>query len=161
MSTSKYAPLESHLKASKLNEIRMTFSEIERLLGFPLPNSARRHRPWWSNSTTSSTITQHWLNAGYYTSQVDMAGEKLVFVRTSPPDVAPAAPASNAPSDGAKSPARPARHPIFGALAGMFRLAPGVDLTEPAEPRWARIAGIERDGPAEAAESPAPFRRPE
>ena len=29
------------------------------------------------------------------------------------------------------------RHPLFGCMKGMIRIAPGVDLTEPANPEWA------------------------
>jgi hypothetical protein len=32
------------------------------------------------------------------------------------------------------------RHPIFGALKDVTHLVEGVDLTEPADPDWARIA---------------------
>ena len=28
------------------------------------------------------------------------------------------------------------RHPMFGALKGLARIAPGTDLTEPADPEW-------------------------
>jgi len=28
------------------------------------------------------------------------------------------------------------RHPKFGALKGLVRIAPGTDLTDPAEPDW-------------------------
>jgi hypothetical protein len=40
----------------------------------------------------------------------------------------------------AKPPNRAAvskRHPLFGSLKGMIQVAPGVDLTEPADPEWA------------------------
>jgi hypothetical protein len=30
------------------------------------------------------------------------------------------------------------RHPMFGALKGLVRIAPGMDLTDPAEPDWGR-----------------------
>jgi len=29
------------------------------------------------------------------------------------------------------------RHPLMGCLKGTVRIAPGVDLTEPADPEWA------------------------
>jgi hypothetical protein len=34
---------------------------------------------------------------------------------------------------------KPRRHPLFGALAGLGTVAPGVDLTEPADPAWADL----------------------
>src|SRR4051794_7510957 len=32
---------------------------------------------------------------------------------------------------------KPRRHPLFGALAGLVTVEPGVDLSEPADPGWA------------------------
>jgi hypothetical protein len=34
---------------------------------------------------------------------------------------------------------KPRRHPLFGAFAGLATVAPGVDLTEPADPGWADL----------------------
>ena len=40
------------------------------------------------------------------------------------------------------------RHPLFGWLKGTVRIAPGVDLTKPADPKWAdrldRLYGKEK-----------------
>ncbi len=80
---SKYRQLTDHLHsmhALPRSEYRMTFAEIEKVLGGPLPPSAYRHRPWWSNSPTS-LMAQSWLQAGWTTAQVDMEGRKLVFKR--------------------------------------------------------------------------------
>jgi hypothetical protein len=35
------------------------------------------------------------------------------------------------------APAVSKRHPLFGRLKGTVQVAPGVDLTEPADPAWA------------------------
>jgi len=40
---------------------------------------------------------------------------------------------------------QPKPHPLFGALPGLGRTAPGVDLTEPADPGWADL--VERLDP--------------
>ena len=41
------------------------------------------------------------------------------------------------PSDSEdKRPAAPKRHPLLGWLKGTVQVAPGVDLTEPADPEW-------------------------
>ena len=37
------------------------------------------------------------------------------------------------------------RSPLFGALKGLTRVAPGVDLTEPADPDWGKV--YESGGP--------------
>ncbi len=50
----------------------MTFKEVERLLGTPLP----LHR---ANESAGHVHAKAWLQAGYETEQVDMEGKKLVF----------------------------------------------------------------------------------
>lgn len=79
----KYAKITAHLlRMARLprGEYRMTFADIENVLGEPLPPSAYRHRPWWSNSR-ASLMAHSWLEAGWKTAQVDMEGRKLVFKR--------------------------------------------------------------------------------
>ena len=34
----------------------------------------------------------------------------------------------------------PGRHPLIGWMKGTLTIAPGVDLTEPAEPEWGEVA---------------------
>jgi hypothetical protein len=71
-----------------------------------------------------------WLDAGFETEQVDVEGRKLVFrrVRSAAPNSENSALAGNA--------AASTRHPLIGWMKGTVRIAPGVDLTEPADPEW-------------------------
>lgn len=83
----KYKRLTDHLLRTVRQphgEYRVTFADIEHILGEPLPPSAYRHRPWWSNSP-ASLMAQSWLSAGWKTTQVDMQGQKLVFKRIRDP----------------------------------------------------------------------------
>jgi hypothetical protein len=112
----------------------MTFREIERVLGFPLPEKSKRLRPWWSNNPGNNVMTKEWLAAGYKTEQVDIEGGRLVFRRLGR---ATSAIADGAESEGEKKQRR--RHPAFGALADVTWIAPGYDLTEPADPEWADL----------------------
>src|SRR3990172_336120 len=75
----KYERLSSFLRHQSTKEIPMTFNEIEKIIGAPLPASARAHRAWWSNNPSNSVITREWLTAGFVSEQVDMAAERLVF----------------------------------------------------------------------------------
>jgi hypothetical protein len=125
----KYEALGQFLKDQHADRVPMTFAEIERITGVKLPPSARKHRPWWSNNPTNSVMTKIWLDAGFESEQVDMAARKLVFRRVRAKDTA--------------VPRSLPRHPAFGALKGMVTVAPGVDLTEPADPEWGEI--LERD----------------
>lgn len=122
----KYEPLGKFLSGQSRERIPMTFAEIERLLNAKLPPS-KQHRAWWSNNPTNNVMTMQWLEAGYETESVDIAGEKLVFRR-----VKGAAPA--------RRPAAGQRHPIFGCMKGLFTLAEGYDPTAPMdlEPDWDR-----------------------
>ena len=139
---SKYQPLGDFLRSQYGDEVRVRFADIEKVLGFPLPASARFHRPWWSNNPENSAITKVWLQAGFRTEQVDMAGEVLVFARTKEAIV-------NSDTAGMSEGAKllvPAKayelppHPAIGAMKGMLTIMPGVDVTEPADPDWGRIA---------------------
>ena len=56
----------------------MSFKEIEDVLGFELPASAREHRAFWAN-TESHSIALSWLSVGYKTMVVDLAEERIVF----------------------------------------------------------------------------------
>lgn len=127
----KYEPLGQFLRNQRTSEVPMTFREIEKIIGVKLPPKAQHHRAWWSNNSANNVMTKVWLEAGFESAQVDMEARKLVFRRV--------AKASEAPGGFAESAAKPyatkdGRHPARGALKGMIRIAPGVDLTEPADP---------------------------
>jgi hypothetical protein len=129
---SKYDQLGTFLRNQKTQEIPMTFTEIERVVGGPLPRSSR-YPAWWSNNPSNNVMTRIWLDAGFKTEQVDTATRKLVFRRTgnNPP--------SHTPPTGMSEPARPfvrGRHPLLGALKGIVRIPGKTDLTKPADPDW-------------------------
>lgn len=130
----KYAPLAEFLKSQGASHIPMTFEEIETVTGAKLPPKAQFHRAWWSNNPSNNVMTKVWLEAGYETEQVDIAARKLVFRRIS------------GFAEGEPVPLSPPRmkhekrHPLFGLWKGFVEIAPGTDLTEPADAEWAEIA---------------------
>lgn len=130
---SKYEPLRSYLESRSIEVVPMTFSEIEHVLGFKLPRS-QAYAAWWSNNPTNNVMTNEWLAAGYKTEQVDLKGRKLVFRRTEPLPTPP----RSGPTGSSK--ASPRRHPLLGWLKGTVTIAPGTDLTEPADPDWGESA---------------------
>ncbi len=71
----KYESLELHLRSipPKVGEVTLSFSEIERILGAPLPESATTHRPWWENQRESKSRPQAhaWLSAGFLVETVN------------------------------------------------------------------------------------------
>jgi hypothetical protein len=127
----KYEPLGQFLRNQSAAEIELSFRDIERITGVKLPPKAQHHRAWWSNNPSNNVMTKVWLAAGFESAQVDIAGRRLVFRRLA---------ATAAPAGGfAEAPPKPyatkeGRHPARGALKGMIKIAPGVDLTEPADP---------------------------
>jgi hypothetical protein len=124
----KYEPLTDFLQKQPGGEVRMSFAQIERIVGFKLPPVAERHRAWWSNSPTNNVMTRAWLDAGFRSEQVDMTARKLVFRREK--QAYPPTPA----------PAKSGGHPLFGCMKGTVTIPEGVDLTEPADPEWGEIA---------------------
>ena len=79
----KYAPLFHHLDVLDARQWPATFRDIESVLGFALPKSARVHRPWWSNQAgRGHSHAVAWQAAGWRTSAVDLKAETLVFVRS-------------------------------------------------------------------------------
>lgn len=137
----KYSALGDFLRQQAASEVALTFERIEKITGTKLPRSARRYRPWWSNNEKNSVMTKVWLEAGFRSEQVDMEGRKLVFRRVASK---PQAPATYVP-EASKRPAISKNHPLFGALKGTVRIAPGTDLTEPADPDWGELAWGRQD----------------
>jgi hypothetical protein len=125
----KYDPLKAFLQAQPGERIPVTFDEIERLLGRPLPKS-KRYPAWWSNNPSNNTMTQVWLEAGFTTEQVDTAAGKLIFrrARGGPGD------AGSPSRPGAPGPGLIAR--LQARLGGTVTFAPGFDPTEPTGEIW-------------------------
>ena len=122
----RYQPLTAHLRGQRRDEVRMTFADIERIIGGTLPASASDYRAWWSNNPSNNEMTRAWLEAGFRSEQVDMDGRKVVFRRV-PPETA----AGSTLEAGSEN-----RLALFGCLKGTV-VATG-DLTEPADPEWAK-----------------------
>ena len=124
----KYKPLEHYLRdlrAAGKPQIAITFSEIEKILGTPLPASARRYAAWWNNNEGSHVQAQAWLQPGYRTGDVDIPGQKLIFVAAN--QLRPQTPRGQVTNE---SPS------IFGSMKGTTFVMQGVDLTEPTAPDW-------------------------
>ncbi len=134
-SGSKYAPLGQYLRKQPTNLVPMTFAEIERVIDAKLPDS-QRYPAWWSNNPWNNVMTKVWLDAGFETEQVDIPGRKVVFRRVGPraSNIADAANAATPMSNAKGSD----RNSLIGWMKGTVTIAPGVDLTEPADPEWGK-----------------------
>jgi hypothetical protein len=82
-SESKYYPLHAHLsRLGGAGQVHMEFVQLEDIIGQPLPVGARSHRAWWANGRSGHSQSRAWLLAGWRVTNVDLAGERVTFVRT-------------------------------------------------------------------------------
>lgn len=85
--TGKYQGLWEWLRAQDRDEIRLSFAEVEQILGMPLPPSARNHLPHWYGYE-GTALGRAIRDADWRATQVNLTDERVVFVRdghTGPP----------------------------------------------------------------------------
>jgi len=124
----KYAALRRYLESQKLARLRLSFHEMERVLGEALPPSAYKRPAWWANDATGHAQAKAWLEAGFKTADVDVEGRAVSFVRSKES----AQGVREKKSDMYEHQAQKASvHPAYGALRSTFTIAPGWDLTKP------------------------------
>ena len=70
-----------HLINLEENEVEYNFDEIEKILGFSLPDSAKIFRPWWSNDKTHVQARDGWMKAGWDVIFIDLNEEIVRFRR--------------------------------------------------------------------------------
>ncbi len=75
---SKYHPLTVRLDGQKGPDWRVSFAELEAVLGFPLPKRARSAQSWWSN-LGSEPHQRAWMLNGWEVGQVDIPGGHVTF----------------------------------------------------------------------------------
>jgi hypothetical protein len=85
----RYGPLGDHLSGVPHSTVTLSFSEIEAIIGRPLPPSAsgQHGRQWWANTPTHSQGNA-WIEAGWRVDNIDVIGRRVRFRKT----------ASNSPS---------------------------------------------------------------
>jgi hypothetical protein len=81
-SMGKYDKLGWHLAKLKSNRVGYHFEELEKILGFPLPKSARLHRPWWANDKTHVQASDGWLDYGWVVDSVEMDDQVVEFLKS-------------------------------------------------------------------------------
>jgi hypothetical protein len=80
-----YDPLYKFLclkSASGISIVPATFKQIESVLGFTLPDTARNNPQWWGNETGDTRHAQcrAWLNAGFDTKNLSLSKEYVEFI---------------------------------------------------------------------------------
>ena len=74
----KYIALTNYLRNTNREIIKLSFKEIEQIIGEKLSKSAYNYPEFWSN-TTSHSIAFGWFNAGYKKKLVDIGNEYVIF----------------------------------------------------------------------------------
>ena len=74
----KYRFLSDFLHESNQVRIKLSYSEIEDILKFKLPDSALTHRTFWAN-TTSHSIALSWLSVNYEVVEANLEERYVVF----------------------------------------------------------------------------------
>ena len=76
----KFIDLTRYLEGCGKDNVKMSFAQVEKILGFKLPHSAYSYAAQWSNSESHS-LAFGWLNAGYLTRNVNVKGQTVEFVK--------------------------------------------------------------------------------
>ena len=77
----KYDGLTAYLESLDANRVRLTFGQIERIIGARLPPSAHRYNAWWSNDHSPGRQSGAWLSLGWATQDVDLGSQEVTFRR--------------------------------------------------------------------------------
>jgi len=77
----KYIPLANYFEVALQQEITLSFSELENIMGQALPNAAYLNRSWWKKTKPPLSHYLSWTNAGYYVIDVKL-GTSVTFSRT-------------------------------------------------------------------------------
>ena len=77
---SKYDPLLQFLAKSNELFLKLSFTEIEKILGNSLPSSARRYSAWWANQQVEGHVQSNsWMDAGFQTETLDLNAGTVSF----------------------------------------------------------------------------------
>jgi hypothetical protein len=82
MGPRKYEPLVTYLGGLTVDEVRLTFPEIERIVAAPLPPSA--YQPSFWSTSPHALVARPWLRAGWWVVRTDLHARPpaVTFVRT-------------------------------------------------------------------------------
>ena len=85
--TGEYQLLQTYLRDRYADRVVLTFAEIESLVGFPLPESARSQQEWWDSTDGAPRTAQSdaWTLA-HRTAKVNLVARSVVFDRETPPE---------------------------------------------------------------------------
>jgi hypothetical protein len=79
----RYATLADWLQSQpgRVDQVQLSFNNIEEIIATDLPASARNHRAWWANDSVGHSHSQLWLDAGWRTTYINLSDGKVTFSR--------------------------------------------------------------------------------
>ena len=78
--SAKYRGLAEHLLSSNETRVTLSYSQIEDILGFALPDTARKFKKsYWANTETHSYASS-WMAVGYK-ARVDTESDTVTFIK--------------------------------------------------------------------------------
>ncbi|MCL2371069.1 MAG: hypothetical protein FWC80_07585 [Firmicutes bacterium] len=84
LTMSKYEPLGKYLERTGHNQVSLSFSEIENILGFELIESLKKHPMTWygvAEKSPTHVWKKVWCAYGYEVKTVDLDAKKVVFYK--------------------------------------------------------------------------------
>ena len=78
--TQRYSKLNVFLARRNASMVRLSFEEIESIIGRELPASAKEHRAFWANDPKHSQA-KAWLDAGMYAKDLNLDTQAISFIR--------------------------------------------------------------------------------
>lgn len=76
----KYRKLAEYLLSSNQMRVTLSYPEIEEILGFTLPDTARNYKQsFWANTMTHSYASS-WMGVGYK-AQIDTSSDNVTFIK--------------------------------------------------------------------------------
>ena len=76
----KYIPLESYFAEVAQNQVTLTYTAIENIVGQPLPNAAYLNSSWWKKTKPPATHFLAWMNSDYTIKEIDL-GRSVTFIK--------------------------------------------------------------------------------
>ena len=80
----KYQPLAHYLAALNRNEVTLTFTPLERIVGAPLARFAGTRQFWVNNLRRPGHPSYAWLTVGWRVAAADVRRDQITFRRDGP-----------------------------------------------------------------------------
>lgn len=76
----KYIPLATFFEEAKQNEVTLTYTAIENIVGQQLPNAAYLNSSWWKKTKPPASHFLAWIDSDYTVKRIDL-GRAVTFVK--------------------------------------------------------------------------------